>query len=269
LLKAELGQWMMKSGSAEDVELAAAKMNEAASVGRPYRLALVYAEDEAADMTAVETALRAEGGQSFSLILCTPRDFLAAWTARLPAQFSSAIGLPLEKSPLFNALHGVLAGEELAAGAISLADYYRLGKGRGKPCRILVVDDDQVNRMIIAKQLEMAGHSVKLVADGKQALDALDETQPLYDVIILDASMPVMDGFRATRLIRLMEGNRANTPIIMVSADATPNAIQDATEAGANFFLPKPINASALFATIEQLCEKRFREIDGIVQIKA
>ena len=265
-LKAELRHWMMKSGAAENVELAAAKVSEAASAGRPYRLALVYAENEARDMTAVVTALRGERNQSLSLILCTPRDFLAAWTARLPMQFSSAIGLPLEKSPLFNALHGVLAGEELAAGAIPLADYYQLRRGLGKPYRILVVDDDQINRVIIAKQLEMAGHSVTLVADGQQALEALDATQLHYDLIILDASMPVMDGFCASRKIRLMQDNRANTPIIMVSADATAKAIHDATEAGASFFLPKPINANTLLATIEQLCEKHSREMDAIAR---
>jgi two-component system sensor histidine kinase RpfC len=269
LLEAELRQWMMQSSSAENIQVAAARMSEATSLGRPYRLALVYVEDDATDMTAVAEELRAGDGISLSLILCAPRQSLAAWTARLPPQFSSAIGFPYEKSLLYNALHGVLAGEELAAGAISLADYYRLHKAQGKPYYILVVDDAEINRKIIAKQLEMAGHSVKAVADGEQALDALDETRLHFDVIIIDSNMPVMDGFHATRVIRLMEDRRAITPIIMISADATPHAIDEAKAAGVDMFLPKPIDASALFAAIERLCEKRFQDVAGVVQIRA
>jgi two-component system, sensor histidine kinase RpfC len=149
-----------------------------------------------------------------------------------------------------------LAGEEVAAGVSSLAEYYQR-KEPTKSYNILVADDDQINRRVIAKQLENSGHKVELVQDGEQALDALEQGN--YDLVILDSHMPNMDGLEATRLIRVMQAGRASVPIIMFSADATPGAIQEATDAGVDVFLPKPVEASKLYATIEQLAEKRSR----------
>jgi two-component system sensor histidine kinase RpfC len=181
----------------------------------------------------------------------------------MPAEFASVIGLPSEKRLLYNALHSVLAGAETAAGTISLADYYQR-KEPTRCYRVLVADDDPTNRTVISKQLELAGHSVTLVADGEQALDALGETD--YDVVILDSHMPVMTGLEATRLIRVMQAGRAGVPIILFSADSTAETIREATDAGIDAFLSKPVEASRLYATLEQLAEKRAAEAARVVQ---
>ena len=265
-LAADFRQWEMESSSAENLTIAAARLSEAAALGRPYRVALVYADSTSTDIARAATELRAHDGKALSLILCAPRNDAALWGARMPAEFASVIGLPPEKRLLYNALHSVLAGEEPAAGVISLADYYQR-KEPTKSYSILVADDDQINRKVIAKQLEMAGHAVKLVADGEQALDALGEAD--YDVVILDSHMPVMTGVEATRLIRVMQAGRAGVPIIMFSADATAETIQEATDAGVNVFLPKPVKVSRLYETIEQLLGKRSPETTRVVQVLA
>ncbi len=262
-LTADLDQWELESGSAASLAVATAQLGEAAALGRPYRIALVYAEDAGTDIARVASALRAHDGEPLSLILCAPRDAASQWGSSLPAEFASVIGLPPEKRLLYNALHSVLAGEETAPGIISLADYYRR-KEPARSYRVLVADDDQINRRVMSKQLEMAGHSAKLVADGEQALDALGEAD--YDVVILDSNMPVMTGIEAARLIRVMQAGRASVPIILFSADSTPETIQEATAAGVDVFLPKPVEASKLYATIEQLAEKRSREKAGVVR---
>ena len=265
-LAADLRQWEMESSSAESLAIAAARLSEAAALGRPYRVALVYADSTNADITRAATALRAHDGKSLSLILCAPRNAASLWGARMPAEFASVIGLPPEKRLLYNALHSVLAGEEASAGVISLSDYYQ-SKEPTRSYNILAADDDPVNRMVIAKQLEMAGHSVKLVADGEQALDALEVAD--YDLVILDSHMPVMTGLEATRLIRVMQAGRAGVPIIMFSADATPESIEEATDAGVSVFLPKPVEAGRLYAAIEQLVDKRSKVATKVVQIFA
>ena len=262
-LAADLRQWEMENSSAESVAIAAARLSEAAALGRPYRIALLYAESTSADIAHAATQLRARDGGSLSLILCAPRNVATLWGSGMPAEFASVIGLPPEKRLLYNALHSVLAGEESTAGAISLADYYQR-KEPTRSYRVLVADDDQINRKVMAMQLEVAGHAAKLVADGEQALDALGEAD--YDVVILDSHMPVMTGLEATRLIRVMQAGRASVPIILFSADVTPEAIQEATDAGVDVFLPKPVEASRLYATIEQLAGKRSRETARVVQ---
>ena len=262
-LAADLRQWELEAGSAESLAIAAARLSEAAALGRPYRVAMVYAESTGADIGDAAAQLRAHDSGSLALILCTPRNAAALWSSRMPAEFASVIGLPPEKRLLYNALHSVLAGAETAAGTISLADYYQ--RKEPTPCyRILAADDDAINRTVLSKQLEMAGHSVKLVADGEQALDALGEAE--YDLVILDSHMPVMTGLEATRLIRVMQAGRASVPVILFSADSTPETIREATDAGVDAFLPKPIDVRRLYATIEQLAEKRSRKTAGVVQ---
>lgn len=257
-------QWELNVSGADTVEIAVARLSEAAALGRAYRTALVYVDSSHADIGDTAVALRTHNPVGLPLVLCAPKAVVQAWGSRVPAEFTSLIAIPAEKRLLYNALHSVLAGDEVTSGAVSLTDYYQ----RKEPTtayRILVADDDQVNRRVIEKQMEMAGHNVKLVADGEQALDALGEAD--YDVVILDSHMPVMSGLEATRLIRVMQAGRAGVPIIMFSADATPGAIQEATDAGVNAFLPKPIEASKLFATIEQLAEKqRPKEAARVVQ---
>ncbi|MBI3056079.1 MAG: response regulator [Betaproteobacteria bacterium] len=262
-LAADLRQWEMETSSAESLAIATARLSEAAALGRPYRVALVYADNASANIGDAATRLRAHDSGSLALILCAPRNAAALWSSRMPAEFASVIGLPPEKRLLYNALHSVLAGAETAAGAISLADYYQR-KEPTRSYRVLAADDDAINRTVLAKQLEMAGHTAKLVADGEQALDALGEAD--YDVVILDSHMPVMTGLEATRLIRVMQAGRAGVPIILFSADSTPETIQEATDAGVDVFLPKPVEASRLYATIEQLAEKRSREKARVVQ---
>ena len=220
-LATDMRQWEMESSSADSLAIAAARLSEAAALGSPYRVALVYADSARADIARAATELCAHDGKSLALILCAPRNAAALWDTRLPAEFASIIGLPAEKRLLYNALHSVLAGEETAAGVISLSDYYQ-SKEPTRSYNILVADDDHINRTVIAKQLEMAGHRVKLVADGEQALDALAVAD--YDLVILDSHMPVMTGVEATRLIRVMQAGRAGVPIIMFSADATPGS---------------------------------------------
>ncbi len=262
-LASDLRQWEMENSSVETITIAAARLSEAAALGRPYRIALVYAESAGTDIARAAAQLRALDGRSLSLILCAPRNVATLWGSRMPAEFASVIGLPPEKRLLYNALHSVLAEKETAAGTISLADYYQR-KEPTRSYRVLVADDDQINRKVMSMQLEVAGHNARLVADGEQALDALGEAD--YDVVILDSHMPVMSGLEATRLIRVMQAGRASVPIIMFSADATPEAIQEATDAGVDVFLPKPVEASRLYATIEQLAERRSREKAKVVQ---
>lgn len=265
-LAGDLRKWEMESSSAENLSVAGARLSEAAALGRPYRVALVYAGSSHADISSAATGLIAHAGKSLSLILCVPGNSASLSSTRLPAEFASVISLPPEKRLLYNALHSVFADERTAAGVISLSDYYQ-SKEPTRSYNILVADDDQINRTVIAKQLELAGHRVKLVADGEQVLDALGTAD--YDLVILDSHMPVMTGLEATRLIRVMQAGRAGVPLIMFSADATPEIIEEATDAGINLFLPKPVEASRLYAAIEKLVDKRPKESSKVVQIFA
>lgn len=115
--------------------------------------------------------------------------------------------------------------------------------------RVLVADDNHVNRRVAEKILERAGHAVHLVADGEEALDALQAGG--IDLVLMDLNMPVLGGIEATKLYRFAALGQPHVPIIGLTADATPEAARRCREAGMDACLIKPIEPSRLVETIE------------------
>jgi len=113
---------------------------------------------------------------------------------------------------------------------------------------VLVVEDHPVNRMILEAWLASAGHSTTAAENGKIAVD-LAAGQG-FDLIIMDVNMPVMDGLTATRLIRQSGANR-ETPVAVLSASARHEDHEAGLEAGADAYLNKPIDFSALARLIQ------------------
>lgn len=121
--------------------------------------------------------------------------------------------------------------------------------------RILVVDDVVENRTVLVDALSVLGFDVHEAADGAECLDRVRTTDP--DLLIMDTVMPVMDGFTATRAVRRMPG-RADVPIIATSASATPQVRHQCLEAGANDFIPKPIDQDRLLDAMGRLLGLRW-----------
>lgn len=116
--------------------------------------------------------------------------------------------------------------------------------------RILVVEDNFVNREVITKFLEKMGFSVESVTDGKRAVERL--RFELFDLVLMDCHMPEMDGFEATRLIRIEEGATRRTPIIALTASALPHERAKCFEAGMDDFASKPIKQDEFEITINK-----------------
>jgi PAS domain S-box-containing protein len=121
--------------------------------------------------------------------------------------------------------------------------------------RLLVAEDNEINRLVIQTLLEQAGLSPTLVSDGAAAIAAWD-AQP-FDLILMDVQMPVMDGPGATRAIRRREAEtgRARTPIIALTANALAHQIGDYEAAGMDGHVAKPIELPRLFAAIAAALE--------------
>lgn len=113
------------------------------------------------------------------------------------------------------------------------------------PGRILVADDNAVNRKLISALLEQDGHKVKVVESGSAAVEALKNA--LFDAVLMDIQMPEMDGFEATRLIREMSDEaRRVVPIIALTAHAQAGYRDVVTDAGMDGYVTKPIDRRAL-----------------------
>jgi two-component system, sensor histidine kinase RpfC len=168
----------------------------------------------------------------------------------LASGFAAVLELPYDKRRLFNVLHSVAAGDEVHEGVVRLQDYARRGTA-ATPLRILVADDNPTNREVIGRILERGGHAVTLVNDGEQALDAFERDTP--NLVILDRNMPGMGGVEALQALRLMTRGRERVPVIMLSADVTPEAKREALAVGADAFLSKPIETLRLLDEIQAL----------------
>ena len=114
----------------------------------------------------------------------------------------------------------------------------------GESLRVLVVEDHPVNRMILEAWMSSANHVTATAENGRVAVDSAAEQT--FDLIIMDVNMPVMDGLSATRLIRDGGGMNAETPIVVLSASARSEDHEAGLNAGADAYMNKPIDFSAL-----------------------
>jgi two-component system, cell cycle response regulator DivK len=120
--------------------------------------------------------------------------------------------------------------------------------------RILLVEDNEMNRDMLSRRLERRGHSVTLALDGAEGLLKARTEAP--DLILMDMSLPVIDGWEATRQLKA-DDNTARIPIIALTAHAMASDEQKAREAGCDDFDTKPIDLPRLLEKIAALLERQ------------
>ncbi|WP_052481044.1 hybrid sensor histidine kinase/response regulator [Gilvimarinus agarilyticus] len=120
--------------------------------------------------------------------------------------------------------------------------------------KLLVVDDNELNRQVASELLEAVGAKVQLACDGQQALEAMSGDS--FDCVLMDIQMPVMDGYTATSRIRVL-GQVGTLPIIAMTANATAEDRDRARAVGMNDYIAKPIDVRELYQKIAQYLPKR------------
>jgi CheY-like chemotaxis protein len=114
--------------------------------------------------------------------------------------------------------------------------------------RILLVEDNDINRLYARSILKQWKCEVDIAENGLVAIEKIKNN--LYDVILMDIQMPVMDGYEATRAIRLMDSHMRNAPIVALTANATKADIEKCLLSGMNDYLPKPFTPDDLYRKI-------------------
>jgi two-component system sensor histidine kinase RpfC len=176
----------------------------------------------------------------------------ASEAAAAEADVLAELPWPAAEEVLVGALHAAACfapGSVEPAVSEPAAGDAELLRRRRSALRILVAEDNPVNRKVTARLLERAGFQATLVESGEDALDALAESA--FDAVLLDINMPGISGLDVVKLYRMGALDQLRIPILALSADATVETKEAALAAGIDVYLTKPVEPSRLIAAIE------------------
>ena len=204
---------------------------------------------------ADSTITRRFGGTGLGLSIC--RSLVEIMSGEIRVQSQPGEGSCFTVSVPLSRTRSIAAHDAAAdAAKARAAEQVSVAVGRtpwigDAPLKVLLAEDHPVNQRVVQAILSGGGMEVTTVGDGAQAVEAF--TAGAFDLILMDMQMPVMDGLTATRAIRAAEqsAGRPRTPLIMLSANAMAQHLQDAADAGADSHLAKPITPGSLMAAIE------------------
>lgn len=260
IIRPELKNWGIDFDWAITSARAFSLLVQAAEQGNPYHSIIVDQDamneinvEQFAQMVKTESLL-----ENLALILVNSSDTMID-TNRVNQYYISTIVEPAETRSLFNAIHAAQSVHITDSNVISLADHYSKQAG-AKILNILVAEDNKINQQVIRGILKHSGHSVKIAETGEKTLDILSKDIGKIDMLILDMNMPKISGIEVVKSLRFMDATHS-LPVIMLTADATPEAREESMNAGANAFLTKPIEVKALLEKIAILSHNINRDV--------
>ncbi|MEE8173680.1 MAG: ATP-binding protein [Alphaproteobacteria bacterium] len=215
------------------------------------KIVLLDERSAGADVSWFAAELRAqERGDEISVVAVNRRQATAAEIETARADCLALLEAPVEQAHLGAALHAALAQRRIAWESSDAANQPWTAAER-KPLRVLVGEDNRVNRKVIGKILQRAGHFVELTDDGEHMLDLLE--QDIFDIALMDINMPGLSGLEAAKLYRFSHPQARQIPIVALTADATADAKLLSEEAGMDAHLTKPVDAERLLHTMDML----------------
>ena len=252
IIRPSLKYWQVDFDWARTSSRALSQLIQANDDDNPYET-IVVDQSCLIDINAVQFAqmVKSEGLlEDTSMVLINSSDTMID-ANRSNQYYISTIANPEEKRPLFNALHAAQSVSLNDSKIVTMAEHYAKQAGAAG-LNILVAEDNLVNQQVVEGILRNAGHHVRIASSGDKALDILSDELDKIDMLILDMNMPEISGVEVVKSLRFMDTS-AQLPVIMLTADATPEAREASLNAGANRFLTKPIDARGLLECIASL----------------
>ena len=244
MLERRLRGWGCRVETADAAPRALAMMQAAAEAGRAYDVAILDMQMPRVDGAMLAQAIRTALPNAATKLVSMSSMSGGSASAE-QGHFAARLTKPVKARLLRRALTAVLERRTPAGRA---ADR-RPSEGTTEvPLRVLVVEDNGVNRQLALALLAKMGHTADAVGDGRAALAKLREKA--YDVVLMDVQMPVMDGLEATRRIRAGEVPCPQIPVIALTARAIKGDREECLAAGMDGYVSKPIRLDELRAAL-------------------
>jgi signal transduction histidine kinase/PleD family two-component response regulator/CHASE1-domain containing sensor protein len=265
VLTEQLLAWRLPSRSVDSGERALAALREALAAGEPFGMAIIDMQMPGMDGRTLAQAIKADAElRATVLVLLTSISSETDLAGVAASGVAACLVKPVRQSHLLDTLATVWAGRGGSAPIVTAESSPRMHAARPasaaesahrfKGTRVLLAEDNPVNQRIGVLMLEKFGCRVDVVADGREAVDALAAAP--YDVLFIDCQMPEMDGFEATGEIRRREAaggiprreaaGGARIPIIAMTANAMQGDREKCLAAGMDDYISKPVTPAAL-----------------------
>ena len=238
------GEWVLTGKEA--VERCAARHK----TGRDYFAVILDWKMPEMDGIATARKIRERVGKDVTIIILTSFDFSEIEEEARAAGVNAFMAKPLFRSRLTATLRQFTSGKKEKNARNYLEDFAKENYA-GK--RILLVEDNALNREIATEIIGMTGVTIDIAENGKIAVEKVMEApEKWYDLIFMDIQMPIMNGYEATAAIRALAGSRGKVPIIAMTANAFAEDVQLAKNTGMNEHIAKPLDLNKLNDVLKQ-----------------
>ena len=251
ILERILVGWGMRPELVADGHAVLARLREAAAADRRFSLTLINASLPSMDGISVVEAIQSNPAlRQIATLMVSPAD-RQTLTKRPPRGAVVYLDKPVFPSRLLAALAEAMVVSVEARPIRSARSLEQLPAAR-RTLRVLLAEDTPANQKLVSRILGKRGHSMEIANNGREAADLARRKD--YDIILMDVSMPVMDGLQATAAIRAIEEpTKAQVPIVAMTAHAMKGDAERCLQAGMDAYIAKPFNAIEMIKTVERL----------------
>jgi CheY-like chemotaxis protein/HPt (histidine-containing phosphotransfer) domain-containing protein len=246
-----LNGWGCRADDAVNAPDALSRLRTAVTEGNPYRVALIDLQLPGMDGEELGAAIRSYGALDDTrtvLMTSVGRKGDAARAQSLG--FSAYLLKPVKSNELHEAMTQLIRNTAREGVAPPLVTRHSLAEARRGRMRILLIEDNPVNKLVTEWALRRHGYTLDTVMSAKQALTACERQR--YDLIVLDAQLPDMDGLQALDKLRTREPRGERVPIVALETGGVGGDRRSLLAAGADDTIGKPVNLGSLCEVIER-----------------
>jgi signal transduction histidine kinase/DNA-binding response OmpR family regulator/HPt (histidine-containing phosphotransfer) domain-containing protein len=261
-----LGSWQCSCREAPGADEALEELRRARAAGEPYDIAILDMQMPRKDGEMLGREIKNDPElRRTILVMMTSVGSRGDAVRMKEVGFAAYLTKPVKKTLLHDCLTMVLGHEQVRPRKrvpTCIVTKHSVSDARRRKVRLLLAEDNIVNQKVAVKQLEKLGFRVDAVANGVEAIRALEMIP--YDMVLMDCMMPEMDGYEATRVIRDLASKVKDheIPVVAMTANAMQGDREKCLEVGMNDHIPKPVDPRVLAETIERWLRSRAVELE-------